>query len=345
MKATPPLLALLGLLCALPPAAAGKSSPSTVAVRTVTAKEGTLPRTVTAYGRIKGDPNRVTTLSADHPVVVATLAASRGKRVAKGEHLAALRTAPGARADYTRAAARVKFALRALHRQRKLLKQHLATRADVSGARGRLAQARADLEAQKALGNDRKQAPLRAPFDAVVTDVAVSAGDHLGSGAKLLTLTPAHSLIADLGMEADRARGLAPHAPVVLRPVFGGDPVVHTRVHRIQGGVSPRTDLVDARVLLRGRQAEGFLPGQAVRGTITTGRPHGIRLPRSAVLRDKNGAYLFVVRGHQAHRVAVHVQVRIPDRVLVTGDVHADEAVVVEGNYELHDGAAVRGGA
>jgi membrane fusion protein (multidrug efflux system) len=66
-------------------------------------------------------------------------------------------------------------------------------------------------------------------------------------------------------------------------------------------------------------------------------------VPRSAVLHDGNGDYLFQVSEGVARRVAVTVE-SDGDRLLGISGAGLDPAlkVVVQGNYELSDGMAVR---
>jgi len=248
-----------------------------------------------------------------------------------------------ARAAYARAKAQADFARDSLARQRKLLKQNLATRGDLAAARNRLAKARTDLKAQQSLGTDREQTTLRAPFSGVVAGVSVDPGARLGQGAALVTLTRSSRLLVPLGVQPDRAAALDPHARITLQPVFADKPVRKTRLDQITGTVQANTGLVDAQVRLTGKQARGFLPGMRVRATITLARHRGILVPRSAVLTDSDGAYLFVVHKGTARRIPVDIRIRTPEKVLIRGEVRAGDRVVVTGNYELRDGMAVAG--
>lgn len=65
-------------------------------------------------------------------------------------------------------------------------------------------------------------------------------------------------------------------------------------------------------------------------------------MPRSAVLRDAQGAYVFIVKDRVAHRVQVHTGTDNGTWIAVRGDLHAGEQVVTLGNYELRNGMAVR---
>ena len=104
--------------------------------------------------------------------------------------------------------------------------------------------------------------------------------------------------------------------------------------------INPQTRLVDVAVnLLDGSQ---FMPGTKLRGDVSLAVVDAWVVPASAVLEDAAGAYLFQVAGGKAHRVAVQVRVRGADNQGVTGPIVAGQPIVVSGNYELEDGAAVR---
>jgi membrane fusion protein (multidrug efflux system) len=108
----------------------------------------------------------------------------------------------------------------------------------------------------------------------------------------------------------------------------------------VHGMVNPQTQLVDVVVRI---SSGDLLPGMRVKGEITLATRTGWAVPRSAVLRDGNGDYLYQVRDGVAHRVAITVE-SDGDRLLGISGSGLDPSlkVVAQGNYELHDGMAVR---
>jgi multidrug efflux pump subunit AcrA (membrane-fusion protein) len=67
-----------------------------------------------------------------------------------------------------------------------------------------------------------------------------------------------------------------------------------------------------------------------------------IAVPRSAVLRKGQRDYVFVVRDNKAVRAWVDTGRESDTLVEIRTGVAAGDAVVVEGNYELTDGMAVK---
>jgi hypothetical protein len=122
---------------------------------------------------------------------------------------------------------------------------------------------------------------------------------------------------------------------------------VNGHVALVGASVDQQSQLVDvgANVPL-GQTA--FIPGTRVSADIATRSGTHWIVPRAAVLKDDNGAYVFqITPQNKARRVAVTTQVENGDRYGVDGPLDAGEGLVVSGNYELKDGMAVQtsGGA
>ena len=110
----------------------------------------------------------------------------------------------------------------------------------------------------------------------------------------------------------------------------------------IGAAVDPQSQFVDmgAAVPLAGA---GLLPGMHVKGRISTQSGKHWIIPRSAVLRDARRAYVYQVgKDRHAHRVDVTVRIENGDAYGVDGTLDAAQPLIVTGNYELHDGDAVR---
>jgi len=332
------LFLLLISACAL----AAEPASSSVQVRLAPVQQRTLHETLTTYGKVRPDPDSATAINASHPVIVERRAVTAGQRVEAGDTMLVLRTAPNARMEYRKALTQVEFARQQLRSKKELLKQQLATRADVATARKALADARSTLKAQRDLGNDQTRKQIKAPFAGIVTAVNVSPGDQVQAGGPLLTLSKRDSVIVSLGVEATEATRVHHDAPVELHPIFETSQSISARIERVHGTVDPRTRLVDAIVRLDGKQAASLLPGMVLRGRITVQTRRSLAVPRSAVLADDQGRYVFIVRGGVAHRVPVHTTIETPDWVGISGALQSGNRVVVEGNYELQDGDAVR---
>jgi len=331
---------LIALLLLVVPLWAG-SGPS-VQVHTAKLVRHRLTDTMTAFGVVRPDPEAQTTMDAGYAAFVQRVYVSLGQPVKKGDPLLALRTAPSARASYLSARARVRYARQALARKRRLLGEKLATHGDVDAAEKALQTAEAAFAAQKELGTGHKRRVIKAPFSGIVSQLPVKPGNEVQVGSQLLQLARRDRLQVALGIEPDEVNRIHAGAPVTVKPLFGAGRGVRTRVSQVNAVVDPGTRLVDVVVGLSGKGARPFLPGMNVRGRLTVTTRDALAVPRSAVLHDARGYYLFVVRRGMAHRVDVEPGLESGGLMGVRGDLKAGETVVVQGNYELSDGMKVR---
>ncbi len=237
----------------------------------------------------------------------------------------------------------MRFAREALARQRKLLAQHLATHANVNAAEQKLATAEAAFAAQQALGTGHKTRVIRAPFTGIVSQLLVAPGNEVKAGTKLFQLAKRDRLQAVLGVEPDEANRIKKGMAVHVIPLFTSGNGVKSEIAQVNAAVDPKTRLVDVIVRLSGHAAQPFLPGMRVKATLTLATHTTLAVPRSAVLNDSHGAYVFIVRGGKAHRVNVKTGIVNENGLIgVSGPLKVGQKIVVKGNYELSDGMTVR---
>lgn len=315
------------------------AAPST-AVSVQTVQEQTLNETATVYGQLVPNPQALRWLSAALAGRVEAVYTTVGATVNAGQKLAFVKPTPQTLATFQDAQSSLVSA-RAKLKQTKTLEQNgLATRADLAAAKGALATARSRLEAFRSEGVSSHGEVLKAARAGVVTQLVVTPGQWVSAGARIAALAPAGALWVQLGLPPKVAARVRPGANVHLASVFGAGKPFVGKVAHIAGQTNPKTGLVDAEVPVSAA-GSGFFPGEWVTGTITLRRLKLPAVPRSAVLEDKRGYYVFVVRDGEAQRVAVEPRVRARGLVGLRG-VKPGATVVAQGNFELHDGAAVR---
>lgn len=317
-----------------------------VLVETIKLKPRMLTDTLIAYGRVEPDPGAVQGVSVAHSGRVDALMVAVGQPVKAGQALLKLVASPQARLAYSQARAQLEYAKQNLAHVKALYAQQLATGDELAAAKTRWATAKAGLAAAKAQGSNQSAAVIRAPFRGVVGAIDVSPGDRVAADTALLTLINPARLRVSLGVSPTIVAHLKPGLPVTLTPVFNNTIKVHAQLDQLQAIVDPDTHLMDALVALKGKQTQGLKPGMWVRGLIAVRQTTGLAVPRRAVLRDTRGSYIFVVTQGTARQVYVHTDFAdsVEGRWIgVQGKgLHAGDTVVVLGNYELHDGMAVR---
>ncbi len=328
------LLSLLLVSGALP----ATGAPS-VQVQTVALKQQPMADTVTGYGVVSPDTRALQAVSLPRPGQIVGLLVSAGQLVKKGAPLLEFATGATAALGFRQAQQAVDFAQSEVVRVAQLASQQLATQSQLAVAKKGLADAEAALRAQETIGAGQAVEKVRAPFDGIVVTVQAAQGDRLTAGAPVLQLARAGEQRVLLGIEPFDVARVRAGMSVRVVPVF--DPELHVtgRVAQVFGMINPQTQFVDVLVAVR---EGGLLPGTRVRAKIRLSRKVEWVVPRLAVLRDAQGAYIFQVHAGKARRVNVRTGIERDGLIAVQGAFSASEPVVSRGNYELRDGMAVR---
>src|SRR5471030_1096295 len=308
-------------------------------VVTQVVKQQDMALTATAYGDVdSGVPESLSFAQAGR---LARLDVLPGQSVHRGDVIATLDSDPAAMAAYAQAANAQAFAQRELRRNQDLLALQLATQSQVDAAARQLQDAQA---AQAKLGGAQTSLQLKAPFDAVVTSIAVAQGERLAAGAVVVQLDRRDTPRVLLQVEPSLSGQLRAGMQVTLTPLQGDATPFAAAIAQVQSSVDPKTQMVGAVVPLNPAKAAGLLAGMRVSAVIELGRRRAWSVPRQAVLSDERGSYLFQVAQGKAHRVNVRTLVETSSIYGVDGALAAAQPVVVQGNYELSDGMAVREG-
>lgn len=308
-------------------------------VETVALARRPMTQTVAGYGTVAPDPRAVETLSLARPGRVVSLVAAVGEKVRKGALLLEFGTGADASLAYRQASDAVRFASGELQRLENLARQQLATRSQVAAARKALADARAALATQEAKGAGQALERVTAPADGVVLAILAEQGQRLAAGAPVLRFARAGRAQVLLGIEPSEAAALRPGMEAEVVPVLDAASPITARVTRVGGMIDPQTQFVDVTLSL---DAGAPIPGTRVRASVRLRTTKPWVVPRSAVLTDEHGAYLFQVRAGRAVRVDVRTGIEQDGMVAVEGKLEPAEPVVRLGNYELTDGMAVR---
>jgi len=329
---------LIGLF-SLSPAVA--QTPS-VLVDTAPVVTREMAETLTVFGVLAPDPDQVLSLSLSHAGLINRVWVRLGQRVSSGDQLLELVTAPGARMQYLQAQSTVDFARRERDRQRRLLSEQLATKAQVDAADKTLQDAKASLDALRRQGLDVTRETLRAPVDGIVTRLDVSQGQRVQAGSTAMLIAAEKRLIARLGVEPEDLARVKPGIAVDITSVFVPEVRVGSTIREVHAMIDPATHLVEVLAAIPEQQVDHLVLGSHILGRITLASHEALVVPRSAVLNDGGNAYVFTVDAGSARRVAVQTGVEAGDLLEVSGGLQAGDVVVTSGNYELSDGMAVR---
>lgn len=338
-------LLLTGLLAGCGGSPAGDSAADTkptVAVTTMTAQQQTFHNTVLAWGSAMGDPDQARAISLAHGGQIISVPVSPGETVKRGQTLMVMAPDPASRQAFQQAQSALSLAKGDLQRTQQLATQRLATHSQVAAARAALADAKASLAAQRAMGGGASgQEKIKAPVDGVVTALNVTLGQRVSANAPLLNFTPAHALIAQLGIQPQDVASLQPGMQVQVEQVYDPSKTLVGTLRVVGQAVDPSTGLYPAKIELPPSASADLVIGASLSAQIRTNGFIAWAVPREAVLNDQQGDYLFQVE--QGHAKRIDVKLLSPDgkTVGVSGPLDPNAKLIVLGVYELTDGAAV----
>jgi len=334
---------LLLLPAALALAGCGSSAPvpapsPSVLVSVVPVQRGALPATVTAYGSAGPTANGTQTLSEAQPGQVTALMTSPGMAVRAGQMLATFVLAPAARSSYQQAVSALNAARKQQASTSQLLAQQLATQDQLTQANKALADAQATLTALQADGAGQAVRTLVAPFDGIVTNVAVAQGDRTQPGAPILTVARQGGIVVTVGVDPAARPDLAVGQAATLTRLSGGRAMTG-RVIRVDSALNMLTRLVDVDLSF---PAGSLLPGEAMQVAIETGAVAGWVVPHQSVVTAGGPARIFQIANGKARAVPVRILLASDKGDVVDGALDTRRPLIVAGAYQVGDGDAVR---
>lgn len=330
---------LLGITALVFACAAGAETP-TNAVTTQTVSVRALTETVTTYGQLIPAPATLEWLSAAEGGRVSAVLVTAGAKVAAGQVLVKIAPTPQTLAAFKTAQGDYATAKAKLAQTQSLFKNELATRADLAAAQAQAASAQAAFQALTDAGVSSQGQILKATTAGVVSQLAVTPGDWVNAGARIAAVAPLGALWVRLGLTPEESAKVRAGDAVTVSTVFGTGRVLHSQVAKVDMQADPATGLIDAEVPVKAA-ASGPFAGEWVSGDITVRRVELPAVPRTAVLKDAQGYYVFVVHQDTAQRVNVVPEIRAAGWVGLAG-LKPGAVIVTVGNFELSDGAPVR---
>ncbi len=312
-----------------------------VSVATAPVRAERVVREAIAFGAVEPDPDAATAVALPRAGVIERVLVRPGERVSAGQELLELGTAPAAQSQWDQARAAAKYAEEQLARLERMLENKLATREQIAQAQRDLADARATERSLRSVGANAARQILRTPNDAIVTQVLVKAGDRAAADAPALALAALDGLIVRLGVEPEVAAQIDGGAAVKLAPVFDPQRVIAAHAKQVHAMLDPTTRLVDVVVPIPSEAAHALTLGIQMRGAIALGGIDALLVPRSALMRDESGDFVFTLVGDRARRVDVEVVLERAADAAVRGALAPGTAVVVTGAYQLSDGVRV----
>ncbi len=352
-----PLKALLlcGAACSLALAVAGcqektQSAEPPRPVRTVIAKPAAIGEEVAQTGEIQA--NVETNLGFRIDGRVATRTAEVGMNVVKGQVLATLDPSDvqnevlTAEAEVKSAEAAEGLARAELDRQRTLFKKQFVARARVEEAEANWRASNAKLNVAKTglqtAHNKLTYTELRAPDDAVVSAVAVNAGQVVDAGQPAITLSSTHERDAVFNV-SERIYTTVP-LDVQVEVALVSDPTIKVigPIRDASPTADPVTRTYRVRIALPGAP-DAMTLGATVTGRIILPGKSLIVLPASALTSENGKPAVFVVQpaSQELVRKPVVVARHTATQTLIESGLNEGDAVVTAGVSKLRPGQKV----
>ena len=269
---------------------------------------------------------------------VAELHVEEGSRIGKGQVLAQL-VKDDTEIALKKAQVRLENARINFERAEQEVADHLISREqfdkdhlDLQIAQQELAEAQWRLE----------RTTIRAPFGGRVTERFMKLGQHVRPGDQLFTVSDFDPLIAKIFVPEKDVYGLKEGREVRITLKANEQTRFSGRIRQISPVVDTATGTVKLTIEAKEPPAE-VRPGAFVTiDVVRTTHPLAILLPREAVIRELQDAYVFVAAGGVAEKRTVALGLEEGGRVEALSGVKPGEQVIVAGQGGLRQGSPIK---
>lgn len=269
---------------------------------------------------------------------VAELLVEEGHRVARGQILAQL-VKDDTEIALKKAQIRAANARQAFERAEKMVADNLTSREQYDKVSLENNIAGQELaEAQWRLD----KTTIRAPFGGRVTERFVKLGQHVRPGEQLFTVSDFDPLIAKIFLPEKDVYGLKEGRDVRITLKANDTTRFRGRIRQISPVVDTATGTVKLTIEAAAPPAEvrpgAFVTIDIVRET----HPQAVLVPREAVIRELQDAYVFVANGSVAEKRTVSLGLEEGGRIEALSGVKAGEQVIVAGQGGLKQGSPIK---
>ncbi len=266
-------------------------------------------------------PERNADLRAEVSTVVLRLVKDNGDQVRRGDllmHLddTAIRDSLASAEAASRAASQAfDQAERQFQRMKTLRASGMASAQQLEDSEIRRNNTQSDLEAAKTRVVQARQqlarTEIRAPFDGVVSDRKVSAGDTVQIGKELVKVIDPSSMRFQGLVSADQIGNVKAGQNVSFRINGYGEQEFTGKVRRVNPSANPTTRQVEVLVDFTGKN-QPKLAGLYAEGRVETETSSALMIPATALIREGDKASTWRVKGNTVQKVAVEIAQRDP---------------------------------
>ena len=188
---------------------------------------------------------------------------------------------------------------------------------DLAAAKTRAAQARQQLQRTSA----------RAPFDGIVSDRKVSAGDTAQIGKELLKVIDPSSMRFEGLVSADHIGQIKPGQSVIFRVNGYGEQTFNGKIRRVNPTANATTRQVEVLVDFADPKQQPALAGLYAEGRIETQTSKGLTIVSSALVREGDKTSAWRIHNNTLQKVDLVIGERDPrsgDFALTSGLAQGD---------------------
>ena len=297
-------------------------------------------------------PERKADLRAEVSAVVLQVLKENGEPVKRGDVLVKLDetsirdTLMSAEASARAADQAFEQSTRALERLKTLRASGMTSAQALDDAEVRRNTAQSEVSAARArLATARQQVGrtvVRAPFDGIVSDRKVSAGDTAAIGKELLKVIDPTSMRFEGRVSADKIAAVKVGQPVMFRVNGYGEQQFSGIVKRIDPSANDVTRQVEVLVGFNGGK-QPSVAGLYAEGRVDAEVSDALTLPESAMVKAGDKTYAWKLKGNALARADLTVGTRDPRTgdFEIKGGLAAGDAVLRHPNASLKDGQKI----
>lgn len=310
-------------------------------VKTASIEMTSLTSTLSVFGDIQPDTDQIITLSIPYAGLINRVWVQVGQQVKKGDNLFTVSTTPTVKVSYLQTKVAVTYAKNELNRQQKLVLSHLSTNSQVAMARKKLQDAQINLQSLKQQGIDHNQRIFKAPIDGIIILLNLQSGQRVQPDSSVVQIANKQKWVVHLGVEPEDISQLKIGMKVSLASAFDPKLNFNAQISQINAVLNPITHLVDVLVPIPEKKATFFVLGSRLKGAIQLQQHTGMTIPRSAILHDDSGDFVFRITQGKAEKVSITIGISRHQSVEITHGLNANDRIIIHGNYELEDGMTV----
>lgn len=307
-----------------------------VAVTTV--HEGDLSRSYERRGILKA--RRSVKIHTLEEGMVISLPWYEGDAVKQGDELVHLDDEL-LQAELAKESARLDKEAQNLKRLQRLTKSKAASIDELVAAQTEVAVQQAEVTR---LQTHIRRTSIKAPFDGIITERLLEAGDLATENSHLLTLIDPQSLVIDLSLPEFLLLQFKPQMQTMIR--FGEQsksdeqwyPATISRIYPTIDEASAM-GLMELKPLTR---PQDFLIGQTVNVRLETAVKHQISIPYQALQQSRDGHYVYVVDENKALKRPVEAAFFGSRQIVISNGLRNGETIVTRGFLGIEDGADIK---